>query len=92
VGLFTIAWAESPAAVDRRFSDLTIREFGLKLIGTMNAESSRRLIDTTDAELLRPESEYLFDDFDRAVTRVVRRLSIPDDASLRAVAERNLDG
>lgn len=92
VGMHTIAWAESPVALERRFSDATVREFGLKLVERTNATSSRRLIGTDEAENLRPDSELILDDYDRATTHVVRRFSLEDSGWLREVVTESPRG
>lgn len=76
VGIFTIAWADRPATVERRLTSTALREFTLKLVGVMSADDSRRLTDSDRASTLRA-GEFLFDDRDRATTIVLRRLEFP---------------
>ena len=76
VGIHVIAWADRKASLDRRFDSATLREFGLRFLGRMSEDDSRSLADTEKAAAITP-AQLVFDDFDKAVTVVARRLGFP---------------
>lgn len=76
VGIHVIVWADRKASLDRRFDSQTLREFGLRFLGRMSEDDSRSLADTEQAASITP-AQLVFDDFDKAVTVVVRRLGFP---------------
>lgn len=76
VGVHVIAWADRKASLDRRFDSQTLREFGLRFLGRMSEDDSRSLADSEQAAAITP-AQLVFDDFDKAVTVVARRLGFP---------------
>lgn len=76
VGIHVIAWADRKASLDRRFDSQTLREFGLRFLGRMSEDDSRSLADTEQAAAIT-SAQVVFDDFDKAVTVVARRLGFP---------------
>ena len=78
VGVHVVAWADRKASLDRRFDTATLREFGLRLVGRMSEDDSRALVGSDRAAAVTP-AQLVFDDFDKAVTTVVRRLGFPGD-------------
>lgn len=76
VGVHVIAWSDRKASLDRRFDSQTLREFGLRFLGRMSEDDSRSLADTEQAAAITP-AQLVFDDFDKAVTIVARRLGFP---------------
>lgn len=85
-GWFTIAWVDRAASAYRRLTPTAMREFGVKVLGRMGEDDSRRLADSSDAARLR-EGEVLLDHEDRAVSRVVRRVRMPDPGWLGRVLD-----
>lgn len=84
VGVHLVAWADRKASLDRRFDHETLQQFGLRLLGRMSEDDSRSLADTERAASITP-AQLVFDDFDRAVTLVVRRLGFPGLSWIDAV-------
>lgn len=84
VGIHVIAWVDRKASLDRRFDSQTQREFGLRFLGRMSEDDSRSLADTERAAALTP-AQLVFDDFDKAVTLVARRLGFPGPEWIRSV-------
>lgn len=84
VGVHVVAWADRKASLDRRFDSQTLREFGLRFLGRMSEDDSRSLADTEQAAAITP-AQVVFDDFDKAVTVVARRLGFPGPEWIGAV-------
>lgn len=76
VGVHTVCLIDRKASLDRRLDRDTQREFGLRVLGRMSGDDSRALVDTERAASLT-SAQVLFDDFDKAVTLVARRLQSP---------------
>jgi DNA segregation ATPase FtsK/SpoIIIE-like protein len=86
VGLHLVCWVDRKASLDRRFDSDLRRQFGLRLLGQMSAADSRALIDSELAATVSP-AQLVFDDFDQAVTAVVRRLGFPGLDWLKTTVE-----
>lgn len=76
VGVHIVGWTDRKASLDRRLGSAMLREFGQRILGRMSADDSRSLADTDQAASITP-AQLVFDDFDRAITLVVRRLGFP---------------
>lgn len=74
-GMHVIALADRPASVERRLTSGMLREFGVKILGTMAAADSRRLVDSEAASTLK-SSEFYFDDYDRVISKTLRKFVI----------------
>jgi DNA segregation ATPase FtsK/SpoIIIE, S-DNA-T family len=74
-GMHVIALADRPASVERRLTSGMLREFGVKILGTMAAADSRRLVDSEEAANLK-SSEVYFDDYDRVISKTLRRFEV----------------
>lgn len=85
VGVHVIVWADRKASLDRRVGSSTLREFGLRMLGRMGQDDSRALIDTEQASSIS-DAQLVFDNFDRAVTMVVRRLGFSGNSWIEDVA------
>ncbi|MFZ4748729.1 MAG: hypothetical protein ACOYLK_17905, partial [Sphingomonas sp.] len=76
VGIHLMAWADRKASLDRRFDSPLVKQFGLRLLGRMSEDDSRALADGDQASRINA-AQMVFDDLDKAVTLVVRRLGFP---------------
>ncbi len=72
VGVHVIAWCERVSSLQRRLSREAIREFGLRVAGSMSREDSDHLVGSEIAAGL-DSSQAVFDDQDRALTIRFRR-------------------
>ncbi|MGO4590330.1 FtsK/SpoIIIE domain-containing protein [Paenarthrobacter sp. 2TAF44] len=87
-GVHVIALADRPASVDRRLTSAMIREFGIKIVGTMGADDSRRLVDSDCGARLKA-SEVYFDDYDRVINKTLRRFEVKNPEWISAAVERD---
>lgn len=84
VGIHVVGWVDRKASLMRRLSRDVLREFAVRVVGPMNAEDSRELIDSDLASTVGP-TQFVVDDLDRATTVVARRFAAPPTQWLRSI-------
>ena len=89
-GIHVIALADRPASVERRLTSAMLREFGVKIVGTVAAADSRRLVDSDSAVNLK-NSEIFFDDYDRVISKTLRRFEVTDPAWISSTVASHVE-
>ena len=86
VGVFTVAWCDTLANLERALDRSSIREFGYRALMQMGASDSTMLMDSSAASRLGPNRAILADDVG-GTREKFRPLDIPDpETAARAAA------
>lgn len=84
VGMFTIAWCDTVANVQRYFDRQTLREFEMRVVFQMSANDSSTLMDTPAASKLGPQRAIYFTE-DQGKLEKFRPYALPPAEWLRGL-------
>ena len=84
VGVHVIAWADRAGILNRRIGHSSLREFGLRLVGSCTPEDSQALLDNSSGSTLKP-SQAVFDDHERGVAVRVLTYGAPTPSDAAAM-------
>lgn len=85
VGVWTLAWCDTLATLERVMARSAIREFGLRVLMQMNASDSAALMDSSVASHLGA-NRVLLSDMDAGTMVKARPIELPDIATAKRVA------
>jgi energy-coupling factor transporter ATP-binding protein EcfA2 len=87
VGVHVVAWADTPATVDRAFDRQTVREFDNRVLFQMSAADSSNLIDSPVANRLGFYRALFFSE-EQGLLEKFRPYSLPDRAFLDELRDK----
>jgi hypothetical protein len=87
LGIHTIAWADTPAAVERTLDRGAMRQFDHRILFQMSASDSSNLIDSPLANRLGNHRGLLYSE-EQGTIEKFRPYEVPSDAWLKLLTER----
>ena len=87
VGIHVVAWADTPASVERTLDRANMREFDNRILFQMSAADSSNLIDSPMANKLGMHRALAYSE-EQGVMEKFRPYALPDAAWLAHVQER----